>query len=54
MSHINFSKKTKKFTATDDVILDAEGHILIKYDTDGSVDYIDSDSIIRIFSKEDV
>ena len=50
--HINFSKKTKKFTATDDVILDVEGHLVIKYDTDGSVDYIDSDSIIRIFSKE--
>lgn len=54
VSHISFSKKTKKFTATDDVILDAEGHLLMKYDTDGSVDYIDSDSIIRIFSKEDV
>ena len=54
VSHINFSNKTKKFTATDDVILDAEGHLLIKYDTDGSVDYIDSDSIIRIFSKEGV
>ena len=52
VSHINFSKKTKKFTATDDVILDVEGHLVIKYDTDGSVDYIDSDSIIRIFSKE--
>ena len=54
VSHINFSKKTKKFTATDDVILDVEGHLVIKYDTDGSVDYIDSDSIIRIFSKEGV
>ena len=54
MSHINFSKKTKKFTATDDVILDVEGHLVMKYDTDGSIDYIDSDSIIRIFSKEGV
>ena len=52
VSHINFIKKTKMFTATDDVILDVEGHLVIKYDTDGSVDYIDSDSIIRIFSKE--
>ena len=52
VSHINFSKKTKMFTATDDVILDVEGHLVIKYDTDGSIDYIDSDSIIRIFSKE--
>lgn len=52
VSHINFSKKTKTFTATDDVILDEEGHLVIKYDTDGSRDYIDSDSIIRIFIKE--
>ena len=51
VSHIKFSKKTKTFT-TDDVILDVEGHLVIKYDTDGSIDYIDSDSIIRIFSKE--
>ena len=54
VSLINFSKKTKTFTATDDVILDVEGHLVIKYDTDGSIDYIDSDSIIRIFSKEGV
>ena len=52
VSHINFSKKTKTFTATGDVILDEEGHLVIKYDTDGSRDYIDSDSIIRIFIKE--
>lgn len=52
VSHINFSKKTKTFTAKDDVILDEEGHLVIKYDTDGSRDYIDSDSIIRIFIKE--
>lgn len=52
VSHINFSKQTKTFTATDDVILDEEGHLVIKFDTDGSRDYIDSDSIIRIFIKE--
>ena len=52
VSHINFSKKTKKFTATDDVILDEKGHLVIIIDMDGSRDYIDSDSIIRIFSKE--
>lgn len=52
VSQINFSKKTKTFTATDYVILDEEGHLVIKYDTDGSRDYIDSDSIIRIFIKE--
>ena len=54
VSHVNFSKQIKTFTATDDVILDEEGHLVIKYDTDGSCDYIDSDSIIRIFSKEGV
>ena len=52
VSHVNFSKHIKTFTATDDVILDEEGHLVIKYDTDGSRDYIDSDSIIRIFIKE--
>ena len=52
VSHVNFSKQIKTFTATDDVILDEEGHLVIKYDTDGSRDYIDSDSIIRIFIKE--
>ena len=52
VSHINFSKKTKTFTATDDVILDEKGHLVIIIDMDGSRDYIDSDSIIRIFSKE--
>lgn len=35
VSHINFNKQTKTFTATDDVILDEEGHLVIKFDTDG-------------------
>ena len=52
VSHVNFSKPIKTFTATDDVILDEEGHLVIILGTDGSRDYIDSDSIIRIFSKE--
>ena len=52
VSHVNFSKQIKTFTATDDVILDEEGHLVIILGTDGSRDYIDSDSIIRIFSKE--
>ena len=52
VSHVNFSKQIKTFTATDDVILDEEGHLVTIIDTDGSCDYIDSDSIIRIFSKE--
>lgn len=52
VSNVNFSKQIKTFTATDDVILDEEGHLVIKFDTDGSRDYIDSDSIIRIFTKE--
>ena len=54
VSHVNFSKHIKKFTITDDVILDEEGHLVTIIDTDGSCDYIDSDSIIRIFSKEGV
>ena len=52
VSHVNFSKHIKTFTATDDIILDEERHLVTIIDTDGSRDYIDSDSIIRIFSKE--
>ena len=52
VSHVNFSKHIKTFTATDDIILDEDGHLVTIIDTDGSRDYIDSDSIIRIFSKE--
>lgn len=54
VSHVNFSKHIKKFTTTDDVIYNEEEHIVTIIDTDGSCDYIDSDSIIRIFSKEGV
>ena len=54
VSHVNFSKHIKTFTATDDIILDEERHLVTIIDTDGSRDYIDSDSIIRIFSKEGV
>lgn len=50
--HVNFSKQIKTFTATDDVILDEEGHLVIILGTDGSSDYIDNDSVIRIFIKE--
>lgn len=52
VSHVNFSKHIKTFTATDDIILDEKRHLVTIIDTDGSRDYIDSDSIIRIFSKE--
>lgn len=52
VSHVNFSKHIKKFTITDGVILDEDGHLVTIIDTDGSRDYIDSDSIIRIFSQE--
>ena len=52
VSHVNFSKHIKTFTATDDIILDEERHLVTIIDTDGSRDYIDSDSIIRIFIKE--
>lgn len=54
VSHVNFSKHIKKFTTTDDVIYNEEEHIVTIIDTDGSCDYIDSDSIIRIFSKKGV
>lgn len=52
LSHANFSKHTKVYTATDDVICNEKEHLVTIIDTDGSRDYIDSDSIIRIFSKE--
>ena len=51
-SHANYCKNVKAYTTTDDVICNEKEHLVIKYDTDGSIDYIDSDSIIRIFSKE--
>jgi hypothetical protein len=54
VSHVNFSKHIKKFTTTDDVIYNEKEHIVTIIDTDVSCDYIDSDSIIRIFSKEGV
>ena len=44
----------KEMTTTDDVIYNEEEHIVTIIDTDGSCDYIDSDSIIRIFSKKGV
>lgn len=52
VSYANFSKHIKEFTATDDVIYNEKEHLVTIIDTDGCVDYIDSDSIIRIFSKE--
>lgn len=52
VSHVNFSKQIKKFTATDDVIIDERGNLVIILGKDGSRDYIDGDSIIRIFCKE--
>lgn len=52
VSYANFSKHIKEFTATDDVIYNEKEHLVTIIDTDGCGDYIDSDSIIRIFSKE--
>lgn len=52
VSHVNFSKNIKKFTATDDVIIDERGNLVIILGKDGDRDYIDGDSIIRIFCKE--
>lgn len=52
VSHVNFSKNIKKFTATDDVIIDERGNLVIILGKDGCRDYIDGDTIIRIFCKE--
>lgn len=52
LSHANYCKSVKAYTATDDIICDEKKHLVTIIDTDGSRDYIDSDSIVRIFSKE--
>ena len=52
VSHVNFSKHIKKFTTTDDVIIAERGNLVIILGKDGDRDYIDGDSIIRIFCKE--
>ena len=44
----------KAYPTTDDVICNEKEHLVTIIDTDGSRDYIDSDSIIRIFTKEGV
>ena len=54
LSHANYCKKVKAYTTTDDVICNEKEHLVTIIDTDGSRDYIDSDSIIRIFIKEGV
>ena len=53
-SHANYCKNVKAYTTTDDVICNEKEHLVTIIDTDGSRDYIDSDSIIRIFTKEGV
>lgn len=54
LSHANYCKNVKAYTTTDDVICNEKEHLVTIIDTDGSRDYIDSDSIIRIFAKEGV
>lgn len=51
-AHANYCNSVKAYTATDDIICDEKEHLVTIIDMDGSRDYIDSDSIIRIFSKE--
>lgn len=53
-SYANYFKNVKAYTTTDDVICNEKEHLVTIIDTDGSRDYIDSDSIIRIFTKEGI
>ena len=53
-THANYCKNVIAYTTTDDVICNEKEHLVTIIDTDGSRDYIDSDSIIRIFTKEGV
>ena len=53
-SHANYCNNVKAYTTTDDVICNEKEHLVTIIDTDGSRDYIDSDTIMRIFVREDV
>ena len=54
ITHANYCKNVKAYTTTDDVICNEKEHLVTIIDTDGSRDYIDSDTIIRIFVREGV
>lgn len=53
LTHANFSK-SKLFDFTADVLYNKKKHLITILGENGNRDYIDSDSIIRIFSKEGV
>lgn len=51
LTHTNFSK-SKLFDFTADVLYNEKKNLVTILSENGNRDYIDSDSIIRIFSKE--
>lgn len=53
VSHANFSK-SKLFDFTADVLYNKKKHLITILGENGNRDYIDSDSIIRIFIREGV
>ena len=53
LTHVNFNK-SKLFDFTADVIYNEKKHLVTILSENGNRDYIDSDSIIRIFTQEGV
>ena len=53
LTHANFSK-SKLFDFTADVLYNKKKHLITILGENGNRDYIDSDSIIRIFIREGV
>ena len=53
LTHVNFSK-SKLFDFTADVIYNEKKHLVTILSENGNRDYIDSDTIIRIFIREGV
>ena len=51
LTHVNFSK-SKLFDFTADVLYNEKKNLVTILSENGNRDYIDSDSIIRIFTKE--
>lgn len=53
LSHANFSN-SKVFDATADVLYNEKKHLITMIAENGNRDYIDSDSVMRIFVREGV
>ena len=53
LTHVNFSK-SKLFDFTADVLYNEKKNLVTILSENGNRDYIDSDSIIRIFTQEGV